>query len=225
MPIDPFRLCLAMGPVAVYLLLLGAINWSRRPLVVSGGRDAAALALAAAGLAIVGPIELFIPFAAAARFGSYVWVMMLALYVLCVVLVLLMLRPRLVIYNIAVDTLRPILAELVEKLDAEARWAGDSLVLPGLGVHLYIDSFPALRNASLVAAGGRQNHQGWRRLETSLGDALAREDVARNPRGLALFGVGLLLAAAIVLIIAQDPQAVAQSLLNVAQSLQKLLGL
>jgi hypothetical protein len=48
--------------VAVYLLLLGVVNWSRRPLLVSGGRDAAALALAVSGMAIVGPIELFFPF-------------------------------------------------------------------------------------------------------------------------------------------------------------------
>ena len=34
---DPFRLCLALGPVAVHLLLLGAVNVSRRPLLVSGG--------------------------------------------------------------------------------------------------------------------------------------------------------------------------------------------
>ena len=38
---DPFRLCLALGPVAIYLLLLGAVNLSRRPLLVSGVRDAA----------------------------------------------------------------------------------------------------------------------------------------------------------------------------------------
>jgi hypothetical protein len=193
--------------------------------LVSGGRDAAALALAVSGLAIIGPIELFFPFTAAARFGPHVWLLLLALYALCVVLVLLLLRPRLVIYNIAVDKLRPILAELVEKLDAEARWAGDSLVLPGLGVNLYIDNFPALRSASLISAGGDQSHQGWRRLETALGDALAREDIARNPRGLSLLGAGLLMVAVIVLTIAHDPQALAQSLLDIAQSLQELLGL
>ncbi len=59
---DPLRFCLAIGPVTVYLLLLGAVNLSRRPLLVSGVRDAAALALAAAGLAIIGPLELLFPF-------------------------------------------------------------------------------------------------------------------------------------------------------------------
>ncbi len=222
---DAFRICLAFGPVAMYLLLLGAVNLARRPLLVSGVRDVATLALAVSGLVVIGPMELFFPFDAAVRLGSYVWVLLLALYALGVVLVLLMLRPRLVIYNMTIDTLRPILAELVARLDPDAHWAGDSLVLPGLGVQLYVDSFSALRSASLISAGGSQSQQGWRRLETVLGDALAREEVARNPRGVTLLGVGLLIIAAIVLAIAQNPQAVAQSVLDVAQSLRSLVGL
>ena len=222
---DSFRICLALGPVAMYLLLLGAVNLARRPRLASGVRDAAALALAISGLVIIGPLELFFPFEAAARFGPHVWILLLALYTLCVVLVLLLLRPRLVIYNISVDTLRPILAELVDRLDKDVRWAGDSLVLPGLGVQLYVDNFAALRSASLISAGGNQSQPGWRRLETVLGDALAREEVARNLRGLSLLGVGLLIVAAIILAIAQNPQAVAQSLLDIAQSLLKMVGL
>ena len=85
------------------------------------------------------------------------------------------------IYNISADRLRPILAELVERLDPEARWAGDSLALPGLGVQLYVDNFAALRSMSLVSAGGNQSHQGWRRLEAALSDALGREEGGRNP--------------------------------------------
>ena len=113
---DPFRLCLAVGPVAVYFLLLGAINLSRRPLLVSGVRDAASLALAVSGLIIIGPMALFFPYSAEARFGPHVWLMLLALYALIVVLWLLLLRPRLVIYNILADKLRPILAEVVNRL-------------------------------------------------------------------------------------------------------------
>ena len=205
---DPLRFCLALGPVAMYLLLLGAVNLSRRPLLVSGVRDAAALALAISGLVIIGPLELFFPFEAAARFGPHVWLLLLALYAMGVVLVLLLLRPRLVIYNISVDTLRPILAELVDGLDAQARWAGDSLVLPGLGVQLYVDTFPAMRSASLISAGGNQSHEGWRRLETALGDALARQEVARNARGLTLLGVALAIFVSLILAIARNPQAV-----------------
>ena len=67
---DPFRLCLALGPVAMYLLLLGAVNLSRRSLLVSGVRDAAALALAVSGMVVVGPMELFFPFESAVKLGS-----------------------------------------------------------------------------------------------------------------------------------------------------------
>ena len=48
---DPLHLCIALGPVARYFLLLGSINLSRRPFVTSGTRDAAAL-----GIAIVGGV-------------------------------------------------------------------------------------------------------------------------------------------------------------------------
>ena len=222
---DPFRLCLALGPVAMYLLLLGAINLSRRPVLVSGVRDAATLALAISGLVIAGPIELFFPFQAAAHFGGYVWLLLLALYAMCVVLVLLLLRPRLIIYNISVDKLRPVLADVVERLDTDARWAGDSMVLPQLGVQLYVDNFAALRSVSLISAGGRQSHAGWRRLELALSSSLAREDVSRNPRGMSLISAGVLIIVVLVMIVSRNPQAVAQSLLDVARALMKMVGL
>ena len=222
---DSFRLCLALGPVAMYLLLLGGVNLSRRSLLVSGVRDAAALALAVSGMVIIGPMELFFPFESAVKLGAYVWLLLLALYVMCVVLWLLLLRPRLVIYNISADKLRPILADVVGQFDGDARWAGDSLAIPGLGVQLYMDNFAPLRSMSLISAGGNQNHVGWRRLELGLRAALAREEVARNHRGLSLIVAGLLCIAGIVLAIAHDPEAVARSLLDVVHSLLKMLGL
>jgi hypothetical protein len=211
---EPFRLCLALGPVAVYVLLLGAINLSRRPFLVSGTRDAAALGLAISGFVIVGPIELFFPEAAAVRFGPLVWVLLLAFYALCLVLVLLLLRPRLVIYNISADQIRPILAELVERLDPEARWAGDSLFLPTLGVQLHVDNQAAMRNVSLTSVGRNQNPLGWRRLETALAPALGQMDVARNPRGASLISAGMLIILALVLVVAHNPRAVTQALFD-----------
>jgi len=211
---DPFRQCLALGPVAVYVLLLGTINLSRRPFLVTGTRDAAALGLAVAGFLIVGPIELFFPDAAAVRFGPYVWLLLLAFYVMCLVLVLLLLRPRLIIYNMRADQLRPLLADLAGELDTDARWAGDSLSLPTLGVQLHIDNLAAMRNVSLVSLGPNQNHAGWRRLELALGAVLSRQEVPRNPRGISLLSASLLIAVALVWAIARDPQAVAQTLFD-----------
>jgi len=211
---DPFRMCLALGPAAVYVLLLGAINLSRRPLLVNGTRDAATLGLAVAGMVIVGPMELFFPDAAAVRFGPYVWLLLLAFYAMCLVLVLLLLKPRLIIYNMAADQLRPVLANLAGELDAEARWAGDSLSLPGLGVQLHIDNLIAMRNVSLVSVGSNQSHAGWRRLEMALETALVREEVPRNPRGISLVSAGVLIVITLILAIAGAPQAVAESLFD-----------
>jgi hypothetical protein len=215
MPLDPFRLCLALGPVAVYLVLLGAMNLTQRSLLVSGGRDAASLGLALSGMVIVGPMEMFFPDRAAVHLGFYTWILLLALYGL--VLVLLLLRPRLIIYNIPGDRLRPILAELVERIDAEARWAGDSLVLPSLGVQLHMDALPWMRNVSLVATGPHQDHQGWRRLETALAAVLTQLEVPRNPRGVTLLSTGVFLVGALGWLIARDPQGIARSMFEMFQ--------
>jgi archaellum component FlaG (FlaF/FlaG flagellin family) len=57
-----------------------------------------------------------------------------------------------------------------------------------------------------------------------LDDALGREEVTRNPRGLSLLIVALLMIAGIVVAIAQDTQAVSQSLAEIAQSLLGMIG-
>ena len=118
--------------------LVAAVAAGDRP------RDAAALGLAVSGLLLVGPLELFFPDVAMARLGPTGGMMLLVFYVsfygLLLVLVLLMLRPRLIVYNISADQLRSILAETVARLDTAARWAGDSLALPTLGVQLHLDS-------------------------------------------------------------------------------------
>jgi len=210
---DPFRLCLAFGPVAVYLLLLGTINLSRRPFLVGGGRDAATLGLALAGLAIVGPMELFFPSTALARLGVYVWPMLMLLYGLLLVLLLLNLRPRLVIYNIKPDQLRPVLAGVVDRLDPDARWAGDSVALPHAGIQLHIETFRPMRNVSLVALGAKQNPSAWRQLEQMLGDAFAAMQVRRNNRtGLLLVVFGSTTIGIIVSAIARDPESVYRAL-------------
>ena len=209
---DPFRLCLALGPAAVYVLLLGAINLSRRPFLVTGTRDAAALGLAIAGFIVVGPMELFFPSAAAARFGPLVWVLLIGLYALCLVGTLLMLRPRLIVYNISLDQLWPVLAEVVEQFGDEARWAGDSLFLPALDVQLHLDHAPGLRNVSLKSVGMCQNYASWKRLELALAAALTNVEVRRNPRAISLLSAGVLSVTLLIMAIAMDPEAVARAL-------------
>ena len=209
-----FHTCLALGPLAVYLLLIGAINLSRRPFLVSGTRDAGALGLAVSGFVIVGPVQLCLPEDALVRFGPYVWVLMLAFYALCLVLVLLLLRQRLVVYNISGNQLRALLAGLVDQLDSEARWAGDVLALPSLGVQLHLDSLAVTRNVSLTPVGANQDPLGWQRLESALAGALGRVPISQNPRGAILVAAGLLIILGLGCAVAYDPRAVAQGLFD-----------
>src|SRR5262249_27547788 len=150
----------------------------RRPLVTTGGRDTAALAVAVAGLIIVGPMELFLPADAVGNFGPFVWVLLISFYILSVALLILVQRPRLVVYNVTADVLRPVLAEVAAMLDPDVRWAGNSLVMPRLQIELHMEAFPPLRNISLVASHDEQNIESWHRLEQSIGAALERLEVS-----------------------------------------------
>jgi len=210
--VDPLRLGIALSPLAAYLLLLGLVNLSSRPLLTSGGRDLAALALGISGLVAVGPMELFFPELAVERFGGYVWLLLLGFYALLVVLLTLIPKPRLVIYNMTVEQLRPTLANVVADLDPDARWAGECLALPRLGVQLHIESFLAMRNVQLISSGTHQSFAGWRRLERELVKGLKGVSSPPNPYGFSLVFFGLLMVALITFSIVSDAGAVAQTL-------------
>ena len=211
---DPLHLAIALGPLAVYLLLLGGINLGVRPFVTNGARDAAALGVGIGGLVVAGPMELFFPETVAFHMGAFVWTLLLSLYALCLTLFVLLMRPRLVIYNISRDQLRPLLANLVAELDRDARWAGESLMLPRLGVQLYVECSPAMRIVQLVSCGSQQNYDGWRRLERALSSALRQTPRVRNSLGFTLIGLGALLIVLVTALLVQDADAVAQSLVE-----------
>ena len=129
-----------------------------------------------------------------------------------VFLLVLVLRPRLVIHNMTVESLRPILAEAVSELDGDARWVGDSLSLPRLGVQLHIEPFYAMRNIQLVSSGPRQNYAGWKQLELALASSLREVSSPRTPYGLRLVILALLMVALMTFSVVQDTPLVAQSL-------------
>lgn len=207
---DSFRLCVALGPLAIYLFLLGAMNLSRRPFLVTGARDLAALGVGVSGMMLVGPIELLLPEGAANAYRAYVWVLLIAMYSLCLSLAVLLARPRLTIYNFSAEELRPVLAEVIEALDPEARWAGNSLVLPRLRVELHLEPSPALRNVSLVASGDRQSYSGWRRLELALAARLKPAESAPNMWGLVLTATALAMMVAMGWQLALNPEEITQ---------------
>lgn len=208
---DSFRLCLALGPLSVYLLLLGVINLSRRPLLVTGGRDLAALGVGVSGLILIGPVELLLPEDAINAYQKYVWLLLIAMYALCISLAALVARPRLTIYNISVEQLRPMLAAAISALDADARWAGSSLVLPGLHVELHLEPNPLLRNVSLVSSGEEQSYAGWRQLEMAISERLRPAGSPANPWGMALAAIAVLMFGVMAWQMVEHPQAIAES--------------
>ncbi len=215
---DPLHLCIALCPLSAYVLLLGLINLSSRPLVTSGARDLAALAMGISGLVCVGPVELFFPESAVAWLGAYVWLLLAGLYALLAWFLMLILRPRVVLYNVTPEQLRPALADVVVELDADARWAGECLVLPRLGIQLHLETFPAMRNIQLASSGPHQSYAGWRRLERALAKALKSASSTPNPYGFSLVFFGLLMVALVTFSVVNDADAVAR---GVAEMLRR----
>jgi hypothetical protein len=144
---------------------------------------------------LVGPIQLFRPEAASAEFGGYVWVFLLVFYWLWVWLAVLLSRPRLVVYNVSEEELRPLVAEAAREIDPQARWAGESLSLPTLGVQLHLESFDLMRHVSLVASGPKQHPEGWRQLHAQLRTRLGALPTDANPRAAGFLLVALALTA------------------------------
>ena len=192
------HLCIALGPLTVYLMLMGLINASRQPFVTSGARDVFSLALGISGLIMIGPLRLFVPEQALTAFGAWTWALLGAFYILSVLLVGMTSRPRLVVYNISSTQLKTTLGKLVAELDSSAKWAGDSVELPQMGIQLSIESKNSMRSCQIVAVGYHQN--------------LKKVKVSANPYALSMIGFALVLGTLIAFQIIQNPQIVLNDL-------------
>lgn len=196
---DPLHATIALGPAAVYLLLIGMINLSSRPFVTNGLRDSAALGVGLMGFAIVGPMELFLPERMVGQLSAFslqwlIWPVLISFYLLCLSLLVLLQRPRLVIYNVTSEQLRAALGNVVGRLDKDARIAGESICMPNLGVQLHVEPLPVLKNVQLKSSGPLQSYQGWRDLELALRSSLRESRGTANAYGISLllFGVTIL---------------------------------
>lgn len=208
---DPLHVTIAMTPVAMYLLLIGWVNLSPRPFLTTGMRDLGALAFATVGFVITGPMELFLPEAVASVMEGWVWVPMILLYGLVVLFFLLTLRPRLIVYNIAPNELRPIMERVLTELDPAASWVGDCVCAPGLGVQMAIESFAGIRNVTLASVGNDQNIDGWKRFETGLRRDLKANQQPPNAQGFSYVFLAMLLAGGIAYTLYNGHQEVAQA--------------
>jgi len=190
---------LAIVPLGLYLVGIGCLHLRRRPSLLQGSLDFALLAAGVAGLVLVGPLALLAPLADGIPAVAGVPVL-LAGFLLLVAVAVLAMRPRLVIYNITLDQLRPVVAEVVTGLDASARWAGETAALPARGIQVHLDGRGSMRSVSVVAVGSRTSPEGWTEFSRRLRQAVGRLRVRSSPWG-GLFGGlgGIVLVAAISL--------------------------
>ncbi|MBM4020798.1 MAG: hypothetical protein FJ284_00855 [Planctomycetes bacterium] len=183
----------ALLPLGVYLVALGWAHLSRRPVVVAGTVDLVALAAGVSGLVLAGPLAILQP-----AVGTAAWATAILLGSLLLILAggLLATRPRLVVYNVTLEQLRPLLAEVVGKLDASARWAGESVVLPARGLQVLLDGRGVARAVSVVAVGSRSSPEAWAEFARGVRRAARKLRVHRSPWGAAAVVVGLAIVAA-----------------------------
>jgi hypothetical protein len=187
----------AVVPLGLYLLGVGGLHLRRRPSTLSGSFDFALLAAGVAGLVLVGPLALLAPLAGGIPSVAGVPVL-LAGFLLAVATAVLAMRPRLVIYNITLDQLRPVVAEVVAGLDTSARWAGETAALPSRGIQVHLDGRGSMRSVSVVAVGARTSPEGWTEFSRRLRQAVGRLRVRSSPWGGLFAGLGgLVLAVAL----------------------------
>lgn len=184
-------LWLALLPLAAYLAVIGSFHLRRRPVVVTGSVDGALLAAGVSGLVMAGPLALLQPLA-----GTSPWTA-IAFLAACVILVasaILATRPRMVVYNVGLDRLRPVVAELVAGLDPASRWAGETVALPSRGLQIHLDDRGPARSVSVIAAGSRPAHEAWGEFSRHLRRGIGAIQVRRSAWGGYVF---LALAAAV----------------------------
>ena len=212
---DPLRLAIACVPLSAYLLLLGVVNLRRRPLLTTGAADLAALGVALTGFVFVGPIELFHDPRMSADLGNFIWLFWLLFYWVSLSLAVLVARPRLVIYNASLEEVRPALADAAREVDREARWAGDNLVLPQLGVQLHLDGFGIMRHVTMKSSGGEQSLEGWRRLRKAVARSLKPLEVRPNPRSVSFLLLSAALFTITLLYLVNNPIEVAKAMTEI----------
>ena len=170
----------ASFPLALYFLTLAILHSGKRPFVVGGKRDFFALALATSGLILIGPGQFAPTLNAVYVWRSSVWLWAGALYLCLALFVALKLRPRLVVYNSVLDSFRKMITSAALTLDDEARWSGDAMNLPGLGVQFYVEETRAFRVVSIVGIGRDFSSVGWKRFASTLNLEIKRQDPART---------------------------------------------
>jgi hypothetical protein len=192
----------------MYLIMLGTIRLRSHPLVTTGWRDAAALSIALMGLVTIGPVQLFFPSYAAARFSFWVWGILAVLYLLSSLLIILSCRPRLFVYGLSEDAFFRVLHEAALQIDPGANWHGQTLNLPNASLQLATEPTGARGVQQAVSLNGPNSIAPWLELERELVRRCATvTSTERGWTGFWLLVSGLLLVAAAAGMIFIEPAA------------------
>ncbi len=124
------------------------------------------------GLCVVGPLPLLLPDHAIQRFNVLIWWMVLALYILVSILIVLLSRPHSYVANITREALKPLVADIVMRLDSRCAWAGDSASLPQLGLEFRLEPQPFFKTVQIQALGAQPNMAAWDQFQRELRAAI-----------------------------------------------------
>ncbi len=180
---NTFSIVLAIGPIAIYCLVLGMLHLRRRPKVVSGSRDLACLGLAMIGLFLIGPAELFFPQAAFNLFGVSVWIALIILYLFILLFAILNAKPCLIVFGLDVELLTLRVDQVLQQLDPATQWLGHSFIAPKLGIQGLIEPAGHGAVSHVIATKREQNGMGWLALERALSSDLRSVNVEPSLSG------------------------------------------
>ena len=202
---------IAVIPVAIYFVLIGALRLRKRPLVTTGWRDTLTLGISASGLVALGPMQLFFPAQAAARWHAWVWLALFVLYALALMMLLLSCKPRLIAYGMDQAQFASTLLSAALQVDARAEWLGEVLTLPTSMMQLALEPSGTARVHQVVPVGQLRNLNDWLTLERAFVRQGASVICPRSNAGWPFVFAGLVgLALAIAPLVNDPNQALAQ---------------
>ncbi len=185
-----YHLAVALLPLALYLLWQGLLSLRLRPRWISGTANTLGVAWAMLGLCVVGPLPLVLPDHAIQRFGVLIWWMVLALYILITILIVLLSRPHAYVANITREALKPLVADIVMRMDSRCTWAGDSVCLPQHELEFRLEPQPMFKTVQIQALGSKPNMAAWDTVQRELRAALRPLRTGVNPWGWSLIFAG-----------------------------------
>lgn len=121
-----FDLAVIIFPLTLYFGFLALAH--RKALAMSAQLDLSVLGIGLGGLAFLGPLQLFVPLSSLAAKGWSTWLMILSLYWLLVVFFGSMWAKRMVVYGIAPEDARRLLAEAAKRFTPPADLVRDDII-------------------------------------------------------------------------------------------------